>query len=227
MRIALLTAAYEASHTWRNFRRELDADLVEFHTTEGELPETVGFDAAVVTGSRASVYHDEPWIDDLKRWVEEGIESGLPVLGVCFGHQLVADVLGGRVTDMGEYELGYRDALRRADSTLLAGTGRPLTAFQTHSDRVARLPPGATLLAANGYGVQAFRRNRVWGVQFHPEYDMRTARAVTRGYLGEGRTLPDSAVRRVLDDIDDETYGAACETKCLFENFTAYVEQTC
>lgn len=226
MRIALLTAAYEASHTRRNFRRELDADLAEFHTPEGELPETVAFDAAVVTGSRASIYHDEPWIDELKTWVEAGIESGLPVLGVCFGHQLVADVLGGRVTDMGEYELGYREVLRRGDSMLFAGAGQPLTAFQTHSDRVAKLPPGATLLAANEYGVQAFRKNRVLGVQFHPEYDMRTARAVTREYLGEGRAVPDSVARRVLDGIDDETYSRACETKCLFENFTAYVEET-
>ena len=225
-RIALLNASYEPEHTRRNFRRELDAELVEFHTPAGELPETVGFDAAVVTGSRASVYWDEPWIGEVKRWVGAAIEHGLPTLGVCFGHQLVADVLGGAVTGMGEYELGYRRIPRREGSTLLAGTGRQLTAFQTHSDHVSQLPPGATLLAANEYGIQGFRKGHAWGVQFHPEYDTETARQVTRKYLGERRAVDEDEVKRVLDGIDAETYSAACETKILFENFTTYVRRT-
>jgi GMP synthase (glutamine-hydrolysing) len=224
-RIALLNASYNPVETRRNFRRELDADLVEYHIPSGEIPETVGFDACLVTGSRASVYWDEPWIDDLAAWVDGAIEHGMPTLGVCFGHQLVAAVLGGRVEDMGAPELGYRTVRRRDGTTLLAGTDRELTAFTTHSDHVAQLPPDATLLAANEYGIQGFRKNHVFGVQFHPEYDTETAAQVARKYLGEDREADQKRVERVLADIGPETYREACETKTLFDNFTRYVRR--
>jgi GMP synthase (glutamine-hydrolysing) len=225
LRLALLNASYDPEETRRNFRREVDADLVEYHAPSGEIPETFGFDACLVTGSRASVYWDESWIDDLASWVEAAVERGIPALGVCFGHQLLADTLGGDVQGMGEYELGYRTVRRRAETTLLADTDRELTAFTTHSDRVARLPPGATLLAANDYGIQGFRTGDVFGVQFHPEYDMETAKRVTRKYRGEQREVESERVERVLAEIDPETYRTACETKTLFENFTQYVRQ--
>jgi GMP synthase (glutamine-hydrolysing) len=227
LRIALLNASYEPAETRRNFRREVDADLVEYHTPSGEIPETFGFDACLVTGSRASVYWDEPWIDGLESWVGGAIERGMPTLGVCFGHQLVATVLGGEVADMGEYELGYRTVRRRAETTLLAGTDRELTAFTTHSDHVSRLPPGATLLAANDYGVQGFREGDAFGVQFHPEYDMATAEQIARKYLGDQRDIETAQAERVLAEIDAETYGDACSTKQLFDNFTRYVRRRC
>jgi len=113
-RIALLNAAHDDDHTRRNFRRELDATLVEFRATERELPAGFAFDGFVVTGSRASVYWDEPWIADLKSWTREAIDRGLAGLGVCFGHQLLADVLGGKVEAMADYEIGYREVRRQS-----------------------------------------------------------------------------------------------------------------
>jgi len=227
LRIALLNASYEPGETRRNFRREVDAGLVEYHTPSGEIPETFAFDACLVTGSRASVYWDEPWIDELRSWVEGALKRGMPTLGVCFGHQLVAAVLGGAVEDMGEYELGYRTIRRRAETTLLADTDRELTAFTTHSDRVSRLPPGATLLAANDCGVQGFRVDNAFGVQFHPEYDVETAEQITRKYLGDQRDVETGRAERVLAAIDQETYRDACRTKTLFDNFTRYVRRRC
>jgi GMP synthase (glutamine-hydrolysing) len=225
LRIALLNASYDPVETRRNFRRELDADLVEYHTPSGEIPETVTFDACVVTGSRASVYWEEPWIDELRSWLTGALGSGLPALGVCFGHQLLADVLGGTVEDIGEYELGYRTVNRRDGTTLLAGVEKEFTAFTTHSDRVSSLPEDGRLLAANDYGVQGFRAGDVFGVQFHPEYDTATAESVTRNYLGDGRSLEDERVEQVLAGIDTESYAAACRTKTLFDNFSRYVRQ--
>jgi GMP synthase (glutamine-hydrolysing) len=225
LRIALLNASYDPVETRRNFRRELDADLVEYHTPSGEIPETVAFDACVVTGSRASVYWEEPWIDELRSWLTGALESQLPALGVCFGHQLLADVLGGTVEDIGEYELGYRTVRRRDGTKLLAGVEKEFTAFTTHSDRVSKLPEDARLLAANDYGVQGFRTGDVFGVQFHPEYDTATAESVTRNYLGDGRSLEDKRVKQALAGIDAESYAAACRTKTLFDNFTRHVRQ--
>ena len=216
-RIALLNAS-ETPSTIRNFRRELDADLVEFAVHE-EMPDTFGFDGAVITGSRASVYWDEPWIDPLVEWIGTAVERGMPVLGVCFGHQVLADALGGTVEDMGSYEIGYRD-VELGDDPLFAGVESPATVFTTHSDAVTELPPEAEQIAENDYGVHGFRVGNAVGVQFHPEYDPATAREVA-----SGKDLPDERIERVLEGITETNYAAACEAKALFENFVGSVRE--
>ncbi len=220
LRIALLNAAHDGADTRRNFRRELDADLVEFHCPEGELPETFQFDACVVTGSRASVYWDKPWIGALKSYVGDAIDTGMPMLGVCYGHQLLADVLGGSVENMGEYEIGYRTVEQDGENSLLAGVDNDFTVFTTHSDRVSEAPPGAEVFARNEYGIHGFRKDNVFAVQFHPEYDMTTAEEVA-----SGKDLPEERMQQVLDGITTENYAAACEAKTLFENFTEFVRE--
>jgi len=217
-RLALLVASFEDAATRRNFRRELDADLAEFAVRDGQLPPEFDFDGVVITGSKASAYWDEEWIDATTEWVREAHERGLPILGVCFGHQLLAAALGGRVEAMDGFEIGYRGVERTADTPLFEGLDREFTTFTTHGDTVAELPPGAEAIAENDYGNHGFRVGHAFGVQFHPEYDRDTAESVTRGkeFLGEER------IQRVLEGITEESYAAACETKQLFDNFTDY-----
>ena len=221
-RLALLVGAHEPANTRRNFRRELDADLVEYHLPEGDVPDRFAFDGAVVTGSRSSVYHDEPWIDATKAWVDEAIDREIPFLGVCWGHQLLADVLGGTVEGMGEYEIGYREVTRVGETPLFEGVDDAFTVFTTHSDRVVELPPEAQQIAENDYGNHGFRKGHVFGVQFHPEYDADTAEHVTKG---KDDQLSDERIAGVLEGITPENYRAACEAKGLFENFTRYVRR--
>ena len=220
LRVALLDASHGDTHTRRNFRRELDAELVEFDVTEGDRPTGFEFDAVVITGSRASVYWDEAWIDPLVDYVADAHDRGVPILGVCYGHQVLAAALDGRVESMGEYELGYREVTRVGDDELLAGVPETFTAFMSHSDAVTELPPGADLLAENDYGIHAFRRGRAWGVQFHPEYDRETATTLT-----EQKDLAEERIQSVLDGITEENYDAACRAKRLFDNFTDYARQ--
>ena len=217
LRFALLDASHGNENTRRNFRRELDADLAEFDATDGELPRTFDYDGVVITGSRSSVYWDEEWIPQLVAWVSDAADRGLPLLGVCYGHQVVAEALGGRVADMGEYEIGYREITHDGDSQLFEGVDETFTAFTTHSDAVVELPPGAVCIAENDYGVHAFRKGNAFGVQFHPEYDVESAEAVTRE-----KDMPEERIQSVLDGITPENYDAACEAKQLFDNFVAY-----
>jgi GMP synthase (glutamine-hydrolysing) len=221
--LALLNAAHEPQPTERNFRRELDADLASFHCPDGEFPTGYGYDGFVVTGSRASVYWDREWIGRLKSWVGGAVEAGLPGLGVCFGHQLLADVMGGRVEGMGEYEIGYRDVRQDGENRLLDGIDPTLRVFTTHSDHVVERPPGATVFAKNEFGIHGFRNGRVFAVQFHPEYDMETAESVTRGKEGQ---LSEERIDAVLDGIRPDNYAAACEAKQLFDNFLSFVAET-
>lgn len=219
-RIAVLNATHRDENATRNFRRELDASLAEFDVTRERFPGSYDYDGVVVTGSRSSVYWDEPWIPATKEWVAGAIDHELPCLGICWGHQLFADVLGGEVGDMGAYEIGYREVEHNGDSRLFEGVDTRFTAFTTHSDEVAELPSGAEELAWNDYSNHGFRKDRVFGVQFHPEYDLQSARDLTME-----KELPDDRRERVLSGITDENYERACEAKLVFENFLAFVEE--
>ncbi len=222
LRLALLNAAHDGSESARNFRRELDATLVEYDATAGHLPPDFDFDGAVITGSRSSVYWDEEWIQSLVEWTREAADREMPILGVCYGHQVLAEALGGRVEDMGGFEIGYRRVEQTNPDELFDGIDEEFTVFTTHGDVVVELPPGAERLAENEYGIHAFRSGHTWGVQFHPEYDTETARSVAEG---KREKLGDERIEDVLDGITPETYAAACEAKALFENFTQYARR--
>ncbi|WP_096390726.1 type 1 glutamine amidotransferase [Halopenitus persicus] len=221
LRVALLNAAHDAANTRRNFRRELDADLVEFHAAEGELPDGYDFDAVVITGSRSSVYWDEAWIPPLVEYVATATDRGIPTLGICYGHQVLAEALGGRVAGMDDFELGYSEITHHGDE-IFAGIDEEFTVFTSHGDAVVDLPPGAELLAENEYGVHAFRAGHNWGLQFHPEYDMETAADVADGKRDR---IGDARVDAAIAEITPENYEAACEAKQVFENFTDHVRR--
>lgn len=220
-RLALLNAAHEGDDTRRNFHRELDVELEEFHCPSGEVPDSFRYDGFVVTGSRASAYWDREWIGRLKAWVGDALQAGLPALGVCYGHQLLADVMGGRVESMDDYEIGYRTVEHDGSNRLLEGIDESMTVFTTHSDHVREAPPGATVFAQNEYGIHGFRKDRAFAVQFHPEYDMETAESVTEG---KSEQLSEERIDAVIEGIHAENYEAACEAKQLFDNFVDYVE---
>jgi GMP synthase (glutamine-hydrolysing) len=207
--LALLDASVGDTPAERNFRRELDADLDVFKVSEGEFPPSVSssgwrYDGVVISGSQTSVYDDRDWIHEATEWVRRVHD---------------ADVLGGRVVDMGEYELGYRRVRRVGDDPLFGDLPREFTSFETHSDRVAELPAGAHTLAQNDYGVQAFRVGTTYGVQFHPEYDRETAEWVVRG-----KELPDDRIESVLAGITDETVADAEAATLVFDNLLSLVE---
>jgi GMP synthase (glutamine-hydrolysing) len=115
------------------------------------------------------------------------VAAGLPVLGICYGHQLLAHALGGEVAfnpagrESGTITLQLQDAA--ADDPLFAGLPAAVPAHATHLQTVLTPPPGATVLARSARdNCQAFRVGpRAWGVQFHPEF----ATHHMRGYLRE------------------------------------------
>lgn len=225
-RIAVLDASVGETPAQRNLRRELenaggDVTVDVFKLPAGARPPAVTsreweYDGVVVSGSQTSVYEDLDWIHEATEWLRRTHAADVPILGICWGHQFVAQALGGRVVDMGEYELGYREVHRVGEDKLFDGVPRSFVSFETHSDRVAELPPGATALARNDYGVQSFRVDTTYGVQFHPEYDRETAVWVT-----EGKDLPDARIQQVLDGITDESVVAAERVTAVFENFVA------
>jgi GMP synthase (glutamine-hydrolysing) len=150
--------------------------------TTAPLPGPRDGDAFVITGSSSSVTERAPWMLRAEKLVREIAGAGTPLLGVCFGHQMIAQALGGEVSrNPRGREIGTVRVQRLADDPLFAGLPRDFDVQATHVDSVTRLPRGAEVLATTSldpvaaFGVGAGIR----AVQFHPEFDA----DVMRGYL--------------------------------------------
>jgi GMP synthase (glutamine-hydrolysing) len=131
----------------------------------------------VVTGSHAMVTDHHDWSERTAAWLKGAVDRNLPVLGICYGHQLLAYALGGTVGD-NPRGMEFGTVLvslepEAAGDPLFAGLPRRFDAHVSHTQSVLRLPPGARRLACSaGEPNQAFVvGDRAWGVQFHPEFD--------------------------------------------------------
>ncbi len=159
---------------FRSSLEPLGVRCVTVDAVAGPLPDTVDWDGMVITGSPASVHHRAPWSEAAGAWVAARICDGLPTLGVCYGHQLIADVLGGEtLPNPGGPEVGTFEVELHTDDPLFAGLPPTFLAHLIHFDAVTRLPPGARALArSDRTEVQAFGvGEHVRCVQWHPEFD--------------------------------------------------------
>jgi GMP synthase-like glutamine amidotransferase len=154
-----------------------------------EFAVALGSDQSVVDGGRR-------WIRHELAWLREADAAGLPVLGICFGAQALASVLGARVYRLPEPEIGWIE-VDGDHSGIAAG---PWVAW--HEDGF-ELPPGATPLASNAYGVQAFSHRRHLAVQFHPEATAQIAAGWDKegrhGFSAEPAEAAEAAAGRLFD----------------------------
>ncbi|MFT3814409.1 MAG: glutamine amidotransferase [Acidovorax sp.] len=147
------------------------------------LPPLQGLAGVVITGSHAMVSERAPWSEAAARWLRGAVQAGLPVLGICYGHQLLAHCLGGEVgyhpagIEIGSVEVQLQPAA--SGDPVLGELPPAFPAQVVHRQSVRRLPAGAVLLAGSAHEPhQAFRVGAAaWGVQFHPEFSAQAMRA--------------------------------------------------
>jgi GMP synthase (glutamine-hydrolysing) len=145
---------------------------------QGALPTLLGAAAVIITGSALSVTEALPWKESVSAALRELVSAEVPVLGICFGHQLLGHALGGRV-DVNPHgrEMGSVPLSILEDDEVVGQCGS-IIANSTHLDAVVELPPGARVLARTRQDPNAALRfgPRAWGVQFHPEIDAEVMR---------------------------------------------------
>jgi GMP synthase (glutamine-hydrolysing) len=177
------------------------------------LPVIGSFDALVVMGSdRSTIDRGVSWIGPERTLVATAVAAGIPVLGVCFGGQLLAQVLGGRVTRAPREEIGWR-AVESADPERVP----PGPWLVWHQDAFTA-PPGSERLAWTDVSLHAFVSGVHTGLQFHPEVTAEivghwvdTARA--RGHLESGQA------EALLAGFGADGRGPELQTACLFDGF--------
>jgi GMP synthase-like glutamine amidotransferase len=150
--------------------------LVRYDVRRGPLPEAPGeCDGWICSGSRASVYDDEPWIHALCGFVERAHVARTPFVGICFGHQLLAHALGGRTTRAAAWGVGAAAADIVAPEPWMQPRRSSVTLLYSHQDQVVDLPPGGRVLAAAPHCPVAMLAvgDHAVGVQAHPEFGAR------------------------------------------------------
>lgn len=155
-------------------------ETVAYDVAAGELPEPGDHAALLVTGSPAGVYDDLPWIAPLESFLRAA-GGRTKLVGVCFGHQIMAQAFGGRVEKSGR---GWGVGLQTYDVCSPAPfmDGEEKVAIPvSHQDQVVVQPPATEILAASDfspYGVLGYTGQPALSMQFHPEFEPDFARAL-------------------------------------------------
>ncbi len=181
------------------FARLLDGHGFSFRTwvvQDGELPDHPhDCDGWLITGSRHAAYEDHPWIPPLEEFIRRCHGAGVPLVGICFGHQIVAQAMGGKVEKFaGGWAVGR---------TEYDWDGRTVALNAWHQDQVVQVPAGAERIASHPFCENAalLYADRILTIQAHPEFTPEFARDLMEA-RGRG-TVPDSLLDEAARHFDE------------------------
>ncbi len=188
------------------FKRLLDGRGFEFATypaLDGVLPESINdADGWLITGSKFGAYEGHDWIPPLEDFLRHAFAAGVPIVGVCFGHQILAQALGGKVEKFdGGWAVGpmdYEDA-----------NGNDQRIMAWHQDQVTEVPKEAEVIGSNSFCENAMLAygDKALTVQPHPEF---TAAFLADLIAARRDVLPshiaEAAEARIGDTLTSETY---------------------
>lgn len=180
------------------FRRLLGEEAfsyVSYSVVDGEMPSGVHeADGWLITGSKHGVYEDHPWIPPLEHFIRDCYAARVPMIGVCFGHQIIAQAMGGKVEKFsGGWSIGPVD---------YQINGETFAINAWHQDQVVERPANAKVIGATDFCANAalLYDDLFWTIQPHPEYQNDFIDGLIR-YRGKGLVPDDQldAARAKLD----------------------------
>ena len=190
-------------------RADPDLEFAVYDVEQGRYPDAIDdVDAYLITGSKSSVYEDQPWIATLLDFVRELHRRRKKLVGICFGHQAVAQALGGRV---GKSPRGWGVGLhthRFADTPPWHDQGdRDLDILVSHEDQVMQIADGATALAASEFCENAVCQvgDHILTFQGHPEFSPDYAREIMEF---RRELLGDATYRKGVASLDGAHEGS-------------------
>lgn len=183
--------------------RAPEVELEVHDVTNGCLPDVDACDAFLTTGSSASVYdEDVPWLPALTEFVRKLFREGRLLVGICFGHQMMAHALGGNVAPSPRgWGIGSKEVTVHATRDWMVPPQGTLRLLLSHRDQIDRLPPGASVLAGNAHCPHAIITvgDTFLGIQGHPEFPPAYARALA---LSRTDRIPPDVIADALPTFD-------------------------
>lgn len=197
--------------------RGADVDVYRIATEARDAPDPTDYDLVVTLGSECAAFDDTvAWLARERRLLAAAADADVPVLGICFGGQLLARVLGGEARRAESREIAWVTVDSRDRTLIDEGPW-----LQWHSDTFT-LPPGAKLLADGAVGPAAFALGRSLGLQFHPEVTPELVAAWVAGSSDELEREGVDAERLVAESRAYDA-GNRARTLALLDRFATRV----
>lgn len=198
-----------------------ELEFAVYHVTAGELPrDETECDAWLVTGSRHGVYDPLPWIEPLKGFLKKAYDAEVPIVGICFGHQLLAEALGGKAekSDKG-WGVGVQSYRVYHRPGWMTGVDEEFSLNALHQDQVTAPPRDAEVVAGSEfcpYAVLAYRGPAI-SIQPHPEFQTDYLRDLIE--FRRSKAIPESDADAAL-----KTLGAPIHTEQVAEWIVRFFE---
>jgi GMP synthase-like glutamine amidotransferase len=173
------------------------------------LPAPAACEAILITGSPFGVYDDTPWMNPLRDFVRDAFAAHRPMIGVCFGHQIIADAMGGDVRKSPKgWGVGRHTYAIRERRSWMSDAGASVSLSVSHQDQVIAPPPNAVTLAASAHtdhAMLAYSDAPVISIQGHPEFSDTFVSALYSARRGKSLTeaQADGAIASLLAPEDN------------------------
>ena len=206
--------AFELLLTGRGFEFE------NWACVDGEFPQSVhDADGWLITGSKFGAYEKHQWIAPLEDFIRSAYSKDIPIVGICFGHQILAQALGGEVKKFaGGWSVG------KVDYNLQDHSG-PVSLYAWHQDQVVTLPKDATVTGSTPfceYAALVYKnkanKNKAYSLQPHPEF---TTEFFNKLFAARKAGLPQAAIDQAEKSVESNSPDSTCQPSLALESRSA------